>query len=134
MARRYRSSCCLRAVILTEACASLALVGLVLVMVSLLLVQHARATDYFLNYRRVQLAAESSVERMRVNAMDIENADFTDEAGVAHQIRVLETDEVWKPLVCVRVTASVVGHNGRVARYALSAYLEPGAGSTGDGP
>lgn len=134
MGRPRRSSCCPRAVILTEACASLALVGLVLVVVSLLLVQHARATDYFLNYRRVQLAAESSVERMRVRTLGIANADFTDEAGIAHRIRVAETDEAWRPLVCVRVTATVVGKGGRVARYTLSAYLEPEADSTGDGP
>lgn len=129
-----RRSCRSRAIILTEACASLALMGLVLVMVSLLLVQHARATDYFLNHRRVQLAAESSVERMRVHALGIANADFTDDGGVDHEVRVTDSDEAWRPLVCVRVTATVVGRGGRVARYTLSTYLDPGAGSTGDEP
>ena len=134
MERERRSLCVPRAVILTEACASLALVGLVLAVVSLLLVQHARTTNYFLNYRRAQLAAESCVERMRAKVLDIANADFTDEAGVAYEIRVAEADEPWRPLVCVHVTASIVGHGRHAARYSLSTYLEPGRPLTGAGP
>lgn len=134
MRRERRSLHFPRAVILTEACVSLALVGLVLAVVSLLLVQHARTTDFFLNYRRVQLAAESCVERMRAKVLDIANADFTDEASVKYEIRVAEADEPWRPLVCVHVTASIVGHSGHATRYSLSTYLEPRTPLIGAGP
>lgn len=125
-----------RAFILTEACVSLALAGLVLFVVSLLMVQHARATNHCLNHRRAQLATESCVERMRVHTLKVADADFKDEAGVAYEIRVVETDEAWRPLVRVRVTAIVGGSggSGRAARYTLNTYLDPVVRSNGDGP
>ena len=134
MRGRCPSPCFSRAVILTEACVSLALVGLVLAMVSLLLTQHVRATDYFLNYRRAQLAAESCVDRIRVGVLEAADAEFRDEAGIAYEIRIEEADEEWKPLLRVRVTADIVGRNRRPVRYSVSTYVVPGRSSTGVGP
>ena len=54
-----------RAVLLTEAVVSLAIVGLVLTASSLLVAGYARSTDYLINCRRVQLAAEAAAERLR---------------------------------------------------------------------
>lgn len=133
MRGRHPSPCFPRAVILTEACVSLALVGLVLAMVSLLLTQHASATDYFLNYRRAQLAAESCVERMRVGVLETTNAEFRDEAGIAYEIRIEEADEAWKPLVHVRVTAEIAGRGGRTARYSIGTYVVPRTAAKGAG-
>ena len=72
---------------LTEAIVSLALIGMLLSAVSLLLTRHARATDYLLNYRRAQLAAESCVERMRAG---VEPSQACEEA--LERIRVRVTD------------------------------------------
>lgn len=114
---------CRRGVLLTEACVSLVLVGLVLSMVSLLLTQHARMTDYYLNYRRVQLAAESCVERMRAGAVPVADAQFTDETGVNFEIHVADAPEAWRPLSMVSTVATVTGKNGREARYQLQTYM-----------
>ena len=110
---------------LTEACVSIMLVGLVLTMVSLLLTRYAQATDYFLNYRRAQLAAESCVERMRAGLIESTDDTFTDEAGVTYEIRVAKADPAWQPLRCTSVTAGVVGKHSRRAHYQISTYLEP---------
>lgn len=128
-ANQFRS----RGIVLTEACVSLALVGLVLAVVSLLLTQHSRTSDYFLNYRRAQLAAESCVERMRMGVLEIAEAKFVDEAGVSFEVQIAEADEAWRPLQRVSVKASIVGRNGRSVRCSLSTYLEPAMASKGGG-
>ena len=120
-------------IILTEACVSIMLVGLVLTMVSLMLTQHARSTDYFLNYRRAQLAAESCVERMRAGVIEVADAAFIDEAGVAYEIRVADANGPWEPLQRVSATASIVGSHGRIARYQLNTYLPPARSPAGGG-
>ncbi len=112
-----------RGVLLTEACVSLVLVGLVLSMVSLLLTQHARMTDYYLNYRRVQLAAESCVERMRAGVIPVADAQFTDATGVNFEIHVADAPEAWRPLSRVSAVATVTGKNGAEARYQLQTYV-----------
>ena len=122
-----------RGFILTEACVSLALVGLVLGVASLLLSQHARATEYFVNYRRAQLAAESCVERMRIGAIEAIDAEFTDQAGIIYEVRVTEADAAWQPLGRVSVLAIVGGDKGRTARYSLNAYLDSTKASRGTG-
>jgi hypothetical protein len=114
-----------RAVILTEACVSIMLVGLVLGMVSLLLTRYARSTDYFLNYRRAQLAAQSCVERLRAGAVEVTDATFTDDAGVTYQIQVSDAEGVWEPLKRVTVTAEVTGKHSRLARYQIVAGVAP---------
>ena len=108
---------------LTEACVSIMLVGLVLTMVSLLLTRYSQATDYFLNYRRAQLAAESCIERMRAGLIDITDDTFTDEAGITYEVRVAETDLAWQPLQRISVTARVTGRYGRWAHYQISTYV-----------
>ncbi len=118
-------------VILTEACASIMLVGLVLTMVSLMLTRHARSTDYFLNYRRAQLAAESCVERMRAGVLEVADAAFIDEAGVAYEIRVADANGPWESLQRVSATASIVGSHGRIARYQLNTYVSPARSPAG---
>ncbi|MHC4696769.1 MAG: hypothetical protein ACYTFA_08515 [Planctomycetota bacterium] len=123
-----------RGVILTEAIVSIALVGLVLTMVSLLLTRYARSTDYFLNYRRAQLAAESCVERMRAGVLDVADATLTDEAGVSYEIRVTDAEGEWRPLKHVIVTASVVGKHSRTVRYRISTYLRHARVPKGGGP
>lgn len=112
-----------RAILLTEACVSIMLVGIVLAAVSLLLTQYARSTDYFLNYRRAQLAAESCVERLRAGVLQLEDATFTDAAGVNCRIRVSEAEGTWAPLRRVRVTTTVMGKHGRSARYEITTYV-----------
>lgn len=123
-----------RGFVLTEACVSMALVGLVLGVASLLLTQHARATEYFLNYRRAQLAAESCVERMRLGLIDVADGQFTDDAGVRHEIRVMDADEAWQPLRRVEVVAFAEEENASTARYLLQTYLAPPTPSGGIGP
>lgn len=123
-----------RAVLLTEACVALALVGLVLGVVSLLLTQHARATDYYLNYRRAQLAAESWVEQLRGGVLAVADTHFIDETGTAIEIRIAEATEAWKPLRRARVTASITGKHSRVARYSLTTYVAAANGPEGDLP
>ncbi|MEK7730585.1 MAG: hypothetical protein AAB363_01885 [Planctomycetota bacterium] len=118
-------------VILTEACVSIMLVGLVLTMVSLMLTRHAQSTDYFLNYRRAQLAAESCVERMRAGVLEVADAAFIDGAGVAYEIRVADANGPWEPLQRVSATASIVGSHGRIARYQLNTYVPPARSPAG---
>lgn len=120
-----------RAVVLLEACVSIMLVGMVLGMVSLLLTRYARSTDYFLNHRRAQLAAESCVERMRAGVLDVENATFTDDAGVTYDVQVDAMEGKWAPLRHVRVTTGVMGKHGRWARYQLATYVPCAAGQKG---
>ena len=127
-------SCASRGFILTEACVSLALVGLVLGLASLLLTQHARATDYFMDYRRAQLAAESCVERMRVGDIEVTDLNFTDEAGIAYEIRVTEADAAWQPLRHVTVSVLAGKEKACPARYSLNTYVDPAIASRGKGP
>lgn len=122
-----------RGVMLTEACVSTMLLGLVLAMVSLLLIRYARSTDYFLNYRRAQLAAESCVERMRAGVLDVADATLTDEADVSYEIRVSDVAGTWRPLKHVIVAASVVGKHNRSARYRISTYVRPAPVPRGGG-
>ncbi len=120
--------CSPHGVILVEACASIMLIGLVLAMVSLLLTRYASSTDYFLNYRRAQLAATSCVERMRAGILEVADDEFTDDAGIACTIRVDDVDDKvdssWQPLSLVHVTTSVMGKHGRVAHYGVRTYLQ----------
>lgn len=116
-----------RAVVLLEACVSIMLVGMVLGMVSLLLTRYARSTDYFLNHRRAQLAAESCVERMRAGVLDVEDATFTDDAGVTYDVQVSTVEGEWAPLRHVRVTTGVMGKHSRWTRYELATYVAPAA-------
>ena len=104
---------------------SIMLAGLVLAMVSLLLTRYARSTDYYINYRRVQLAAESCVERMRAGTLEIADATFSDEAMVNYEIGVSDASSAWQPLKHVTVTVGVVGKHNRPARYQIVTYLEP---------
>ncbi len=101
------------------------LVGLVLTMVSLLMTRYARSTDYWLNYRRAQLAAESCVERMRAGVLEVADATFTVSDGVTYSIRVTNVDGSWRPLKRISVTASVIGKHNRSAHYQINTYLEP---------
>ena len=110
--------------ILTEACVALALIGLVLGAAALLLIQHSRATEHFINRRRAQLAAESCIERMRAGEMKAVDADFTDENNIAYEVRVIEAESEWKPLSRVSVAATITSGKGRVARYTISAYVD----------
>ncbi len=112
-----------RAIVLTEAIVSIMLVGMVLGVVSLLLARYARATDYFLNHRRAQLAAESCVERMRSGKLAVADATFTDDARVNCEIRVTAADETWAPLRHVQITTTVTGRHGKTTRYALATYV-----------
>jgi len=123
-----------RGVMLTEACVSLVLVGMVLAALSLMLTRYARAADYLLNYRRAQLAAESCIERMRAGLVDAADGAFTDAADVSYEIRVAEADQAWKPLQRVEVTARVVGKHGRVARYRISTCVAAPPPSRGGEP
>lgn len=112
-----------RGMLLMEACVSLALVGMVLAAVSLMLARYATATDYFLNYRRAQLAAESCVERMRAGLVDVADGAFVDEADVSYEIRVTEAEDSWRPLQRVEVTARIVGKHGRLAHYRIATHM-----------
>ncbi|MFQ5589829.1 MAG: hypothetical protein ACE5HE_01575 [Phycisphaerae bacterium] len=114
-----------RGVVLAEACVSIMLVGLVLGMVSLMLTRYARSLDYFVNYRRAQLAAESCVERMRAGAIPAADATLTDEVGLTYEIRVANEEGSWQPLKRVDVTASVPGKYSRIARYRICTYIAP---------
>lgn len=123
-----------RGFVITEACVSMALVGMVLGVASLLLTQNARATEYFLNYRRAQLAAESCVERMRLGTLEIDDHDFTDDSGIRFQIRVADAPLAWQPLRHVEVLALVHERKSRSARYAVQTYLAPPFPSRGNNP
>ncbi len=134
MAQYRHKSCRSRGMMLTEACVSLVLVGMVLTAVSLMLTRYARAADYFVNYRRAQLAAESCVERMRAGFVDVADGAFVDEADVSYEIRVTEAEDSWRPLQRVEVTARVVGKHGRLAHYRISTHLTAPRVSRGDEP
>jgi hypothetical protein len=119
--------------ILTEACVSIALVGLVLGVASVLLTQHARATEYFVDYRRAQLAVESCVDQMRIGAIGMVDSNFTDDAGITYEIRVSDGEEAWQPLRRVTVLAVVDKHKAHPARYSLNSYLAAPIPSRGNG-
>ncbi len=119
---------------LTEACVSLALVGMVLAAVSLMLARYAGATDYLLNYRRAQLAAESCVERMRAGLVEVTDGAFVDEADVSYEIRVTEAEGSWRPLQRVEVTARIVGKHSRLAQYRIATLMTAPRVSRGDEP
>lgn len=108
---------------LLEACVSIMLVGLVLAVVSLLLTRYARATDYFLNHRRAQLAAESCVERMRAGALQVGDSVFVDDAGITCDIQVRDAEGDWAPLRRVHVRTEVTGKHGRRSRYELTTFV-----------
>lgn len=112
-----------RGVVLLEACVSIILVGLVLGVVSLSLTRYARATDYFLNYRRAQLAAEACVERMRTGALELADAVFTDDAGLSCVIQVEKAEGDWTPLKRVRIKTEVTGRHGCKSGYELATFV-----------
>ena len=109
--------------VLLEACISIMLIGLLLTLVSLVLTRYARATDYFLNYRRAQLAAESCVERMRAGTLEIEDAVFIDNAGINYDIEMSAAEGDWAPLRRVRIRAEATGRHGRKSGYELTAFV-----------
>ncbi len=122
-----------RSVVLLEATVSIMLIGIVLGAVSLLMVRYSRAVDYFLNYRRAQLAAESFIERMRAGELPVAAAIMNDPGGVHCEITVDDGAEIWKELQFVRVTARITGKHGRVASFRLVTYVSPqGAGKGGE--
>ena len=142
-AKRRANRTSARAVLVTEAVLSLALIGLVLTASSLLVTGYARSTDHLLNCRRVQLAAEAAAERLRVTgtcrpALDRRPAllplcddSFTDDAGISYRVQLLPAEAPWEPLTLVSITATVTGKHGRVARSELRTYIhgvqaEPG--------
>lgn len=108
---------------LLEACVSIMLVSLILAVVSLMLTRYARATDYFLNHRRAQLAAESCVERMRAGVLQVADARFVDDAGIACDIQVSDAEGDWASLRRVRVKIEVTGKHGRRSRYELTTFV-----------
>ncbi len=121
------------AVVLLEATVSIMLIGMVLGVVSLLMVRYSRSVDYFLNYRRAQLAAESCIERMRAGELPVEAAIMNDPSGVQCEITVNDGADRWKGLQRVRVTARVTGKHGRVASFRLVAYVSPQVAGQGGG-
>jgi len=102
---------------------ALVLIGLLLAAVSMIMVRHARASDYFLNYRRAQLAATSLIERMRAGLAEVSDESFADGAGVSYVVRVTEPAQAWRPLQRVEVTARVVGKHSRIAQYRVATYM-----------
>ena len=109
--------------VLLEACVSMMLIGLLLTAVSLVLTRYARATDYFLNYRRAQLAAEACVERMRAGVLEVEDMVFSDEAGINYDIEVGAAEGDWAPLRRVRVRTEATGKHDRKSRYELITFV-----------
>lgn len=114
-----------RAIVLLEATVSIMLIGIVLGAVSLLMVRYSQSVDYFLNYRRVQLAAESCIERLRAGEIPLADAIMNDPGGAQCEITVEDGTDVWRGLHVVRVTARVTGKHGRVARFRLVTYVSP---------
>lgn len=121
------------AVILLEATVSIMLIGMVLGAVSLLMVRYSQSVDYFLNYRRAQMAAESCIERMRAGELPVEAAIMTDPGGARCEITVDDGADRWKGLYCVRVTARVTCKHGRIASFRLVTYVSPHAAGQGGG-
>ena len=76
-----------RAIVLLEATVSIMLIGIVLGAVSLLMVRYSQSVDYFLNYRRAQLAAESCIARMRAGELPVAAAIMNDPGGVTRASR-----------------------------------------------
>jgi hypothetical protein len=107
---------------------------MVLGVASLLLTQHARATEYQLNYRRAQLAAESCVERLHIGALEVVDSDFTDDAGIRYRIRVADAPVAWQPLHHVEILTLVEEKKSGSARYSLRTYLASPIPSRGNGP
>ena len=114
-----------RAIVLLEATVSIMLIGIVLGAVSLLMVRYSQSVDYFLNYRRVQLAAESCIERMRAGELPVVAVITNDPGGVQCEITVDDGADRWKGLQRVGVTARVTGKHGRVAMFRLVTYVSP---------
>jgi len=110
-------------VILTEAVVALALLGLVLAATSVVVTRYGRATDRFLNNRRVQLAAESQIEHLRAGTLPLSDTEFTDDAGITYGIRITHADKPWDPLRLACVTATFTGKHGKVSRCEISAYV-----------
>ena len=121
------------AVILLEVTVSIMLIGIVLGAVSLLMVRYSQSVDYFLNYRRAQMAAESCIERMRAGELPVVAAIMTDPGGARCEITVVDGADRWRGLQCVRVTARVTGRHGSVASFRLVTYvLAQGTGQGGE--
>ncbi len=121
------------AVVLLEATVSIMLIGIVLGAVSLLMVRYSQSVDYFLNYRRAQLAAESCIERMRAGEFPVADAIMNDPGGVQCEITVDDGADSWKGLQRVSVAARATGKHGRVASFRLVTYvLAQGTGQGGE--
>ncbi len=112
-----------RGIIFAEVCVSLALVGLILVMVSLLVTRYSRATDYYMNYRRVQLGVESQVERMRAGLLSVHTGPFTDKSGISYEFHVEDAPSQWAPLKSVVVIGRVTGKHSRQIRFELRTFV-----------
>jgi hypothetical protein len=70
---------------------------------------------------------------MRAGVLEVADAAFIDEAGVAYEIRVADANGPWEPLQRVSATASIVGSHGRIARYQLNTYVPPARSPAGGG-
>jgi|GEM_PF-7054125 len=126
MSRCIRKPAPVCGVILVEACVAIALMGLLLTMISLMVTRYSRAVDYYVNYRRVQLGAESQVERLRAGMLPIEADSFTDESGISYAVRVDDAPAQWSPLKHVVVTGRVTGKHSRRIQCELHAFVEYG--------
>jgi len=111
------------AFMMVEASVAIVLMGVLLAMVSRFSAGYNRATDYYLNYRRVELAAESQVERMRAFLLPVKTTTFTDEAGISYQIEIEDAPAQWAPLKRVTVTAQAIGKNSRRIRFKIHAFV-----------
>ena len=118
-------------IVLLEATVSIMLIGMVLGAVSLLMVRYSESVDYFLNFRRAQLAAESCIERIRAGELPVAAVILNDPGGAQCEITVDEGADSWKGLQRVRVTARVTGKHGRVASFRLVTYVLPQTGGQG---
>ena len=123
MIRKRRNASTCRAMLLAEAVVAISLIALILGLVSVLVARYGRSTDYYVNYRRLQLGVESQIDRMRAGALPVEDGEFTDESGLSYEIRVSQPPSAWAPLKQVSIVGHVTGKHSRRIRCELQAYV-----------
>jgi hypothetical protein len=102
------------------------LIALVLSLLAAFLIRYTQSSDYFVNYRRAQLGAESCVEEIRAGIRELRDTEIPDANGMSLRVRVLEEPApTWQPLIAAEITASISGKHGKVAHYTITTHFQP---------
>jgi hypothetical protein len=113
-----------RAFVTLELTVSIVLTGVLLGGISTLAIGYAKASDYFITHRQVQLAAESVLERFRANPATIVEGDSSDDAtGIEYTVTIADGRQQWTGLSLVTVEARTTARHRRHVSFTIRSYF-----------